>query len=62
VNGCIVPAGDARRIRECLLRATDAGNNPAWGANSAAVLADWRQRADPIAGLRLALRSVTTNP
>jgi len=55
VNGHVFPAGDAAALRGALLNVTSADRIEAMKAASSAVLADWRRRGDPIAGLRRAL-------
>lgn len=55
INGRIVPAGDVAALRAALLDVTRADRTDAMKAASATVLADWRRRGDPVAGLRRAL-------
>jgi len=55
VNGRIFPAGDVAALRGALLDVTRADRTDAMKAASATVLADWRRRGDPVAGLRRAL-------
>jgi glycosyltransferase involved in cell wall biosynthesis len=60
VNGRIVPV-DARAELTAALRDVTADANRMKGA-SAAVLADWRRRADPVEGVRRALASAGVLP
>jgi hypothetical protein len=55
VNGRIFAAGDLKGLTDCLLDVTSPGKTDAMKAASAQILADWRQRGDPVAGLRKAL-------
>jgi glycosyltransferase involved in cell wall biosynthesis len=55
VNGHVFPAGDLGRLKAALLDVTAGDRADAMKAASAAVLADWRRRGDPVAGLRRAL-------
>jgi glycosyltransferase involved in cell wall biosynthesis len=55
VNGRIFPAGDLKGVTDCLMDVTVAAKADAMKAASATVLADWRRRGDPVAGLRQAL-------
>jgi glycosyltransferase involved in cell wall biosynthesis len=57
-NGRVFPRGDLKALVGALLDVTAPDRIDTMRANSAAVLADWRARGDPIAGLRNALRSV----
>jgi glycosyltransferase involved in cell wall biosynthesis len=57
VNGFVFPRGDLAALTRCLREVTDPGRCDALRAGAAAVLADWRRRADPVAGLRAALRA-----
>lgn len=56
VNGRIFPAGDLRRLTECLLDVTQVETVARMKAASPSVLAEWRRRGDPVEGLRAALR------
>ena len=56
VNGRVVPTRDLKSLVEALLDVTAPDRIDAMRANSAAVLADWRKRGDPIDGLRSALK------
>jgi glycosyltransferase involved in cell wall biosynthesis len=56
VNGRVFPVNNLPALRECLLDVTDGAKTDAMGAASLAVLAEWRQRGDPIQGLRDALQ------
>lgn len=58
INGRIFPTRDLDGLTSALLDATTADRIDAMRANSAAILADWRTRGDPIAGLRSALKFV----
>ncbi|HEV8293538.1 MAG TPA: glycosyltransferase [Tepidisphaeraceae bacterium] len=57
VNGFIFPAGDLQKLRDRLLEVTDESRVEHFKAASAGVLSDWRMTADPVNGLRQALRS-----
>jgi glycosyltransferase involved in cell wall biosynthesis len=56
VNGRVVPVRDLKALTKALLDVTAPDRIDAMRAGSAMVLADWRQRADPISGLRMALK------
>jgi glycosyltransferase involved in cell wall biosynthesis len=58
VNGRVVPTRDLKALAAALLDVTAPDRIDAMRTNSAAVLAEWRARSDPIDGLRSALRSV----
>jgi len=58
VNGFLFAPGDLQSLQQYLLEATDPGRIDSLKIASANVLADWRKRADPVEGLRAALRSV----
>jgi glycosyltransferase involved in cell wall biosynthesis len=60
VNGFFFPAGDKMALTDRLLRTTAPETIDHLKAGSAGILADWRSRGDPIAGLRRALCSVQT--
>jgi len=55
VNGRLFPPGDLGTLTQCLLDVTDGARINAIKSASPAVLADWRQRGDPVKGLRQAL-------
>ena len=57
VNGFIFPAGDLQKLTERLLDVTDESRTGKLKAASAGVLNAWRLAADPVNGLRQALRS-----
>jgi glycosyltransferase involved in cell wall biosynthesis len=57
VNGYLFPAGDLAALTDRLLSVTDEANLHRMKAASPRVLADWRAKADPVNGLRAALRS-----
>ena len=57
VNGRRHPPGDLPRLTACLLDVTDPDRNDAMRAASHRVLAEYRRRCDPVAGLRAALRA-----
>jgi glycosyltransferase involved in cell wall biosynthesis len=56
VNGHVFPPGDVAALETALRDVTAADRIDAMKAASAEVLADWRRRGDPVAGLRRALR------
>ncbi len=56
VNGRIFPSGDLDGLIACLLDVTDPDHVDMMKAASGDALDDWRRRADPVAGLRQALR------
>jgi glycosyltransferase involved in cell wall biosynthesis len=58
VNGRVFPTRDLKALVERLFEVTAPDRIDAMRANSAAILADWRARADPIDGLRAALKFV----
>jgi glycosyltransferase involved in cell wall biosynthesis len=58
VNGRVFPAGDLAALTACLRDVTAPEKYTAYKAAAAAVLAEWRRRADPVDGLRAALTSV----
>ncbi|MDB5321969.1 MAG: glycosyl transferase, group 1 [Phycisphaerales bacterium] len=62
VNGRIFPAGDAAALRAALLDITRPDRIDTAKAASAAILADWRRRGDPVQGLRRALESTGVLP
>lgn len=62
VNGRIFPAGDLDRLKECLLDVTDTNRTDSMKRESANVLRDWRERGDPIKGLRQALTKTGVLP
>ena len=55
VNGTIFPAGDGNALQRALLDVTASERIEALKAGSAQVLSEWRNRADPVDGLRRAL-------
>lgn len=55
LNGRTFPAGDGTALTAALRDVTAPGRTDAMKATSAAVLADWRKRGDPVEGLRAAL-------
>jgi len=57
VNGFIFPAGGVGKLTERLLDVTEELRTDKLKAASAGVLNDWRLAADPVNGLRQALRS-----
>jgi glycosyltransferase involved in cell wall biosynthesis len=58
VNGRTFPCGSVPAIIECLRDVTDPAHLDAFRAASRGVLADWQREADPVEGVRKALRSV----
>jgi glycosyltransferase involved in cell wall biosynthesis len=62
INGYFFPAGDGKALSDRMLETTAPETIDRLKAASASVLADWRRRGDPIAGLRQALRSVGALP
>lgn len=56
VNGFVFSRGNLSDFADRLRQATLAGQAIALGRNSAAMLADWQTQADPVHGLRMALR------
>ncbi len=58
VNGRLFPPGDREKLTDCLLDVTDVSKTEAMKRASADVLKEWRQRGDPVEGLRWAMRSV----
>ena len=58
VNGRLFPPGNEAALTHCLRDVTDPQRIDAMKAASAPLLADWRRRGDPIAGLRAAMASV----
>jgi glycosyltransferase involved in cell wall biosynthesis len=58
LNGRVFPTGDLKALVATLFEVTAPNRIDAMRANSAAILADWRARADPIDGLRAALKFV----
>jgi glycosyltransferase involved in cell wall biosynthesis len=57
-NGELFAAGSLDGLVQALLRVTDAARVDTYKAGSAPVLAAWRETADPVEGLRRALRHV----
>ena len=62
VNGRLFPPGDSAKLAECLRAVTEPGVTDRMRDASAAVLADWRRRGDPVDGLRQALRTAGVLP
>jgi glycosyltransferase involved in cell wall biosynthesis len=62
VNGRLFPAGNGPALSAALLDVTDPARIDAMKAASAGVLADWRKRGDPVAGLRAALQAAGVVP
>ena len=58
VNGRLFPIRDHEALTTALLDVTAPDRIDAMRASSAAVLADWRTRGDPVSGLRRALKFV----
>lgn len=56
VNGAVFPPGDLTAATDALLKVTDPQRTEALRAGSRGVLQDWRDRGDPVQGLRAALR------
>jgi glycosyltransferase involved in cell wall biosynthesis len=57
VNGRTFQPGDLNQLTACLLDVTDPSRTEMMKQKSAEVLKDWRQRGDPVEGLRAAMRS-----
>jgi glycosyltransferase involved in cell wall biosynthesis len=57
-NGELFAAGSLEGLVQSLLRVTSPDRVDAYKAGSAPVLAAWRKQADPVEGLRRALRHV----
>jgi glycosyltransferase involved in cell wall biosynthesis len=55
INGRLFQPGSLASLTQCLLDVTDSARINAIKSASSAVLADWRQRGDPVNGLRQAL-------
>lgn len=62
VNGRIFPRGDAEKLKQSLLEVTDSSRIDGMKRESETVLNDWKQRGDPIDGLRTALRKTNVLP
>ncbi|HYE03822.1 MAG TPA: glycosyltransferase [Phycisphaerales bacterium] len=62
VNGRTVEPGQVDGLTSALLEATDPANTERYRAGSGIVLDEWRRRADPVDGIRAALRSVGIVP
>lgn len=58
VNGRIFPRGDRAGLTSALRDVTAADRLSSYRSASAAVLADWREAADPVAGIAAALNAV----
>jgi glycosyltransferase involved in cell wall biosynthesis len=56
VNGRVIPPSNRRLLTEALLDVTASDRIDAMRAASASILADWRERGDPVNGLRQALK------
>jgi glycosyltransferase involved in cell wall biosynthesis len=56
VNGRLFPPGDLKALTEAMLDVTAPKRIDQMKASSAMVLADWRERGDPVEGLRKALK------
>jgi glycosyltransferase involved in cell wall biosynthesis len=56
VNGRLFAPGDVQGLIRALLEVTEASVTDRMKAASAGILADWRQRGDPVEGLRHALK------
>jgi len=57
-NGRIFPAGDVTALEDALCAIMTPEVNERYRRHMHATLADWKRRADPIAGIRSALKSV----
>lgn len=57
VNGKLFKPGDLPGLIQSMLEVTDPANIDRMKTASTAVLADWQQRGDPVAGLRRALQA-----
>jgi hypothetical protein len=62
VNGRTFKSGDAESLRQALLEVTAPGAIDRMRAASLEVLRDWRERADPVEGVRGALAAVNVLP
>jgi glycosyltransferase involved in cell wall biosynthesis len=65
INGRLFPPGNLAALTQCLLDVTDGARIKAIKSASSGVLADWRQRGDPVNGLRQALATcglIETSP
>jgi glycosyltransferase involved in cell wall biosynthesis len=62
VNGMIFPHGDAAALEDCLRTVTAPGTFESMKSAARTVLDDWRHEADPIDGLRRALRDAQVIP
>jgi glycosyltransferase involved in cell wall biosynthesis len=62
VNGRLVPAGDLPALASAVLDVTSPERLPAMRAASGPILARWRREADPVNGLRQALRALGALP
>jgi glycosyltransferase involved in cell wall biosynthesis len=62
VNGQLFPPGDVLALQQAMLKVTEAAEIDRLKAGSAAVLADWRKRGDPVEGLLSAMKSVQAVP
>jgi glycosyltransferase involved in cell wall biosynthesis len=62
VNGYLFPPGDGDALYKALMDVTSPGIADRMRAASPVILADWRERGDPVNGLRSALQSVDVLP
>jgi hypothetical protein len=62
VNGRTIEPGDLPGLIGALLEVTDPAKVDRFKAGSATVLADWRRRGDPVAGIRRALTDAGVIP
>ncbi len=63
INGRTFPPGRLDALAQALLEVSDPAHTDRYRAGSRAVLADWRRRADPVTGMKLALaRAGVTGP
>jgi len=62
VNGRIFPVGDVASLSQCLSDVTRPDRCEQMKAAAATVLADWRRRADPVSGLKMALTAARVTP
>jgi len=56
INGVSFPRGDVDALTRALLEVSDPANTDRYRANSPEVLKEWRRDADPVEGVRQALR------
>jgi glycosyltransferase involved in cell wall biosynthesis len=62
VNGRVFPVNNLQALVECMRDASDPANLERYRSASAGILADWRERGDPIKGLRKALAHAGMGP